>query len=152
MSKINKCYKLHINFDDINIGNAIDILCEVGDVVFFDKAIYIWLNDEFNREILSNIIREKINIYEYYCETIEYDDVINQNTFITSWFSEHYNNYLIAEQEKRGQDALRQMKINIDMANALLDQRIAQAKQQAQKTSVEEKNILLKEDGANERY
>lgn len=128
MANINKCYIIHLNLDDIpDLDVFIKKVVTIGSVAFCDEGIAIWLNDDNTKEDLIKCLK-KTKVKEFFCKSIEYDNINKEDdfNFLSSWFMENYNSYLIRETEKQNQQELERMYENIQMAQQLLDNKIKQ--------------------------
>ena len=137
MANINKCYIIHLNLDDVpNLDLFIQKIVSMGIITFCDDGVAIWLNDDVEKEDLTKCLK-KLKISEFFCKQMEYGDINKEDTFnfISSWFMENYNAYLMREEEKRNKQELIQMYENIQKAQQLLDDKIKQGQK-----SLEDKN------------
>lgn len=137
MANINKCYIIHLNLDDVpNLDLFIQKIVSIGTITFCDDGVAIWLNDDIEKGDLIKCLK-KLKISEFFCKQMEYGDINKEDAFnfISSWFMENYNAYLMREEEKRNKQELIQMYENIQKAQQLLDDKIKQGQK-----SLEDKN------------
>lgn len=128
MANINKCYIIHLNLDDIpDLDVFVRKVIAVGSITFCDVGVAVWLNDDKTKDDLVKCLK-KIKINEFFCKPIEYENINKEDNFnfLSSWFMENYNSYLIREEEKQNQQELEQMYENIQKAQQLLDNKIKQ--------------------------
>lgn len=135
---INKCFNIHLDLTDVlDLDVLINKIIGVGSIIMADNNIAVWLYDDKNKDDLIKSLK-KAKIKDYFCEKIEYETIGKDKNFnfISSWFMENYNAYLIREAERKNQDALNAMYENIQRAEGLLDNKIKQGQQ-----SLEDKKI-----------
>lgn len=128
MANINKCFSIHLDLSNItDFDVLINKMIDVGSITITDNSIVVWLYDDKNKDDLIKILK-KIKIKEYFCEQIEYETIGKEGNynFISSWFMENYNSYLIRQEEKQNQKALNVMYENIQKAEELLENKIKQ--------------------------
>lgn len=128
---INKCFNIHLDLADVlDLDVLINKIIEVGSITMADNNIVVWLYDDKNKDDLIKVLK-KAKIKDYFCEKIEYETIAKDKNFnfVSSWFMENYNAYLIRETEKKNQDALNAMYENIQKAEELLDNKIKQGQQ-----------------------
>ena len=137
MEKIEKCYKLCLDIDNIDINTLFDKLSNIAEVFLSDDVIYVWLGFDVNKSQLMRRIKAA-GITEFYCQPIEYSDIENRKDFLSLWYIEHFGDYQQRVLEKQKEDKLKEMLSNIKKAEELL--KVQQSTQQAEST-VEEKKI-----------
>ena len=128
---INKCFNIHLDLADVlDLDVLINKIIKVGSITMADNNIVVWLYDDKNKDDLIKALK-KAKIKDYFCEKIEYETIAKDKNFnfVSSWFMENYNAYLIREAEKKNQDALNAMYENIQRAEELLDNKIKQGQQ-----------------------
>lgn len=128
MANINKCYIIHLNLDDIpDLDVFVKKVVAVGSITFCDVGVAVWLNDEKTKDDLVKCLK-KTKVNEFFCKQVEYENINKEDNFnfLSSWFMENYNAYLIREEEKKNQQELEQMYNNIQKAQQLLDNKIKQ--------------------------
>ena len=119
-----KCYKVHT---DLSLAKSLNALIEkvvkIGNLVFDeDGNIAVWLNDDRDKKDLIRVLKNN-GITEYFCEPITYDSIGKDKAynFLSAWFMENYNAFIIREAENQNQQQLREMYSNIQKAQAELD-------------------------------
>lgn len=125
---INKCFNIHFDLASVsNLSTFIEKIIDVGSVTITDNSVVVWLNDDNTKEDLIKTLK-KCKIKEYFCESIEYETIGKDDNynFISAWFMENYNAYLIRLAELQNQDDLLDMYNNIQKANELLNHKIEQ--------------------------
>ena len=128
---INKCFNIHLDLADVlDLDVLINKIIEVGSITMADNNIVVWLYDDKNKDDLIKALK-KAKIKDYFFEKIEYETIAKDKNFnfVSSWFMENYNAYLIRGAEKKNQDALNAMYENIQRAEELLDNKIKQGQQ-----------------------
>ena len=103
MANINKCYIIHLILDDIpDLDVFIKKVVAVGSITFCDVGVAVWLNDEKTKDDLVKCLK-KTKVNEFFCKQVEYENIDKEDNFnfLSSWFMENYNAYLIREEEKK---------------------------------------------------
>ena len=142
MEEINKCFRIHLDLsliDDLDI--VLKSLIPLGNLTIADNSILIWLDDTKEKKDLIKQLK-KVSIRDFFCESIEYKNIGKEENYnyVSAWFLENYNNYMVKKIETARQEELKQMYENIDKAKALLKQ-----KQECLKDSDDKNN----NEGAN---
>ena len=125
-------FKIYLNKNNVNLGQLLTSLGEVGNVIFVNGELCIWLNAKKTKKAIINCLR-KNKVEEYFLKEINEENVNFERDFVFAWFREHLNEVAYAKLEQERQEELRVMKKNIDEANALLAERIAEYKKITQK-------------------
>ena len=133
MEKINKCYKVHLDFSAIvDLDRVLNNMLKIGSVTIFQNEIIIWLNDDKEKTNLIKCLK-KSEIKEFYCEPIEYENIGKDNSFnyISTWFLDKYREYSLRKLEKEKQANLKEMYDSIQKASNALDEKIKNKKEEA---------------------
>ena len=133
MEKINKCYKVHLDFSVItDLDKTLNNIVKIGNVTIFQDDIVVWLNDDKDKAALTKCLK-KSGIKEFYCELIEYENIGKDNNFnyLSSWFLSNYREYSLRKLEKEKQENLKEMYNNIQKATEALDRKIKNSKEEA---------------------
>jgi hypothetical protein len=111
-------------------------LQKIGDILFADNTFYIWLDENKNKSsILSTLKKAKVT--NFFVSEIR-EDMIDStnNSFVSIWMKEHFNELTVQQFEAERQEQIQEMLENIEKANQLLEER---------------KQNKIKEVGANGR-
>lgn len=133
MEKINKCYRVHLDFSVISdLDKILNNIVKIGNVTIFQDDIIVWLNDDKDKVALTKCLK-KSGIKEFYCELIEYENIGKDNNFnyLSSWFLSNYREYSLRKLEKEKQENLKEMYNNIQKATEALDRKIKNSKEEA---------------------
>lgn len=119
-----QCYKIHA---DLSKAKGFDILIEkvikIGNLVFDeDGCIAIWLNDDRDKKDLVRALKNG-GITEYFCEPITYESIGKDRSynFLSAWFMENYNAFVLRKFEAQNQSKLREMYDNVQRAQTEFD-------------------------------
>lgn len=126
------CYKIHMAMDDMaTIVRLINDLAKIGDCLFLDDSIAIWLEKDKNKKDILLVLK-KHGVQEFFCEMVNCKAIVDSNNYgiFYSWISEHYSSYIIAVEEDARQEELTEMYNNIMKAHAELDKKIAESKKE----------------------
>lgn len=129
-------YVIFLNFETEDIQMVYEGLQKIGDILFADNTFYIWLDKGKNKNnILSTL--KRANVTDFFVSEIR-EDMINSinNSFVSIWIREHFNELTIQQFEAERQEQIQEMLNNIEKANQLLEER---------------KQNKIKEVGANGR-
>lgn len=126
MAELDRCYRVHLDLSMCeDLAVLIDNVAKIGDLTFIGEKLIVWLNDNKDKKDLIRTLK-KAGIKEFFCESIDYSSIGKSENFdfLSSWFMDEYNSYLIRIAEKQNQEALEEMYNNIQRAQALLDNKI----------------------------
>lgn len=118
-----QCYKIALDLSVIkDLELFINKVSSIGDIMLVDDAIYVWLDEGNNEKELRQTLKRN-GVVEYFCKNVDRDHIDSDGVFnfFTSWFLEHYNNFIISEAEKQNQKLLREAYDNIERAKIALD-------------------------------
>lgn len=119
-----KCYKIHTNLSrvrDLNI--LVEKASKISNLMFDgDGNFAVWLNDDKDKKDLVRVLKN-VGITEYFCEPLTYESIGKDKSynFLSAWFMENYNAFLIREAETQNQSKLREMYENIQQAQEQLE-------------------------------
>lgn len=129
-------YVIFLNFETEDIQMVYEGLQKIGDILFADNTFYIWLDENKNKSsILSTLKKAKVT--NFFVSEIR-EDMIDStnNSFVSIWMKEHFNELTVQQFEAERQEQIQEMLDNIEKANQLLEER---------------KQNKIKEVGANGR-
>lgn len=129
-------YVIFLNFETEDIEMVYEGLQKIGDILFADNTFYIWLDENKNKSsILSTLKKAKVT--NFFVSEIR-EDMIDStnNSFVSIWMKEHFNELTVQQFEAERQEQIQEMLENIEKANQLLEER---------------KQNKIKEVGANGR-
>lgn len=120
-------FKIYLDVANCDLGNLIEKLRKIGDIIFVNNSLYIWLVDGKDKKSLSSLIKRQ-GVAEFFLQEITEDNVDKENGFAFAWAREHLNKKAIASFETKKQPELQQMLDNINKAREMLEERIEEAK------------------------
>lgn len=120
-------FKIYLDVANCDLGNLIEKLRKIGDIIFVNNSLYIWLIDGKDKKSLSSLIKRQ-GVSEFFLQEITEDNVDKENGFAFAWAKEHLNKKAVAAFEAKKQPELQQMLDNIKKAKELLEERIEEAK------------------------
>lgn len=120
-------FKIYLDVANCDLGNLIEKLRKIGDIIFVNNSLYIWLIDGKDKKSLSSLIKRQ-GVSEFFLQEITEDNVDKENGFAFAWAKEHLNKRAVAAFEAKKQPELQQMLDNIKKAKELLEERIEEAK------------------------
>ena len=113
-------FKIYLDVANCDLGNLIEKLRKIGDIIFVNNSLYIWLVDGKDKKSLSSLIKRQ-GVVEFFLQEITEDNVDKENGFAFAWAREH-------PFEAKKQPELQQMLDNINKAREMLEERIEEAK------------------------
>lgn len=120
-------FKIYLDVANCDLGNLIEKLRKIGDIIFVNNSLYIWLIDGKDKKSLSSLIKRQ-GVTEFFLQEITEDNVDKENGFAFAWAREHLNKKAVAAFEAKKQPELQQMLDNINKAREILEERIEEAK------------------------
>lgn len=120
-------FKIYLDVANCDLGNLIEKLRKIGDIIFVNNSLYIWLVDGKDKKSLSSLIKRQ-GVTEFFLQEITEDNVDKENGFAFAWAREHLNKKAVAAFEAKKQPELQQMLDNINKAREMLEERIEEAK------------------------
>ena len=120
-------FKIYLDVANCDLGNLIEKLRKIGDIIFVNNSLYIWLIDGKDKKSLSSLIKRQ-GVSEFFLQEITEDNVDKENGFAFAWAKEHLNKRAVAAFEAKKQPDRHQMLDNIKKAKELLEERIEEAK------------------------
>lgn len=120
-------FKIYLDVANCDLGNLIEKLRKIGDIIFVNNSLYIWLIDGKDKKSLSSLIKRQ-GVTEFFLQEITEDNVDKENGFAFAWAREHLNKKAVAAFEAKKQPELQQMLDNINKAREMLEERIEEAK------------------------
>ena len=120
-------FKIYLDVANCDLGNLIEKLRKIGDIIFVNNSLYIWLVDGKDKKSLSSLIKRQ-GVTEFFLQEITEDNVDKENGFAFAWAREHLNKKAVASFEAKKQPELQQMLDNINKAREMLEERIEEAK------------------------
>ena len=120
-------FKIYLDVANCDLGNLIEKLRKIGDIIFVNNSLYIWLVDGKDKKSLSSLIKRQ-GVTEFFLQEITEDNVDKENGFAFAWAREHLNKKVVAAFEAKKQPELQQMLDNINKAREMLEERIEEAK------------------------
>lgn len=120
-------FKIYLDVANCDLGNLIEKLRKIGDIIFVNNSLYIWLIDGKDKKSLSSLIKRQ-GVAEFFLQEITEDNVDKENGFAFAWAREHLNKKAVAAFEAKKQPELQQMLDNINKAREMLEERIEEAK------------------------
>lgn len=118
-------FKIFFNRDAVKVGALIEELSKVGDTVYKNGEILIWLDEGKSKSSLTRIFK-KLGLKDYFLREITEDTIESETGFTYAWGKEHLNKLAVKKFEEEHQKELVQMQENIQKANQLLRDRIAE--------------------------
>lgn len=124
MANIIKCYKVRADISQIkSLNTFVEKVIKIGNLVFDnDGNVAVWLNDDKDKKDLIRVLKSN-GITEYFCEPITYESIGKDRAynFLSAWFMENYNAFLVREAENRNQQQLCKMYNDVQRAQTELD-------------------------------
>lgn len=120
-------FKIYLDVANCDLGNLIEKLRKIGDIIFVNNSLYIWLVDGKDKKSLSSLIKRQ-GVTEFFLQEITEDNVDKENGFAFAWARERLNKKAVASFEAKKQPELQQMLDNINKAREMLEERIEEAK------------------------
>ena len=120
-------FKIYLDVANCDLGNLIEKLRKIGDIIFVNNSLYIWLIDGKDKKSLSSLIKRQ-GVTEFFLQEITEDNVDKENGFAFAWARERLNKKMVASFEAKKQPELQQMLDNINKAREMLEERIEEAK------------------------
>lgn len=120
-------FKIYLDVANCDLGNLIEKLRKIGDIIFVNNSLYIWLIDGKDKKSLSSLIKRQ-GVTEFFLQEITEDNVDKESGFAFAWAREHLNKKAVSVFEAKKQPELQQMLDNINKAREMLEERIEEAK------------------------
>lgn len=113
-------YAIYLNFEQEEVQQVYEGLQKIGDILFADNIFYIWLDENRNKNSILSILK-KAKITEYFISEFT-EDMIDStnNSFVSVWMREHFNELAIQQFEAEKEEQIKEMLVNIEQANQLL--------------------------------
>ena len=109
------------------MNTFIEELSKISNITFDGIAPVVFLQVGYTKKDLQKTLSEKI-ISEFFCEKIEPETCVDQNSAISVFFKENYERNLAEYINRAMEKTLYKIDDNIQKANARLDERIREAK------------------------
>ena len=123
-----ECYRIHLDISTININNLINELSKISNIIFDGVMPIAFLRYSYTKKDLTKMLSKKITP-EFYCEEIKPEQCQGQNSIVSVFFKEQYENAFAEYIEDAKQNTLERIKENIQKADELRKARIAEAKE-----------------------
>lgn len=120
-------FKIYLDVANCDLGNLIEKLRKIGDIIFVNNSLYIWLIDGKDKKSLSSLIKRQ-GVSEFFLQEITEDNVDKESGFAFAWAREHLNKKAVSAFEAKKQPELQQMLDNINKAKEMLEERIEEVK------------------------
>ena len=130
-----------------DLNAVLDSICKIGNLTIINDYVVVWLDDDKEKSHLHRCLK-KCGITEFYCESVEYDDINKNDSFdyLSTWFLDNYKTFSMRKIEKEKQKVLHEMYENVQRANALLDKVIASANSDRSETMASMTKVINKEE------
>lgn len=122
-----ECYRIHLDISTININNLINELSKISNIIFDGVMPVAFLRYGYTKKDLTKMLSKKITL-EFYCEEIKPEQCQGQNSIVSVFFKEQYENAFAQYIEDMKQNTLEKIEENIKKADELRKARIVEAK------------------------
>lgn len=120
-------FKIFLNKDSVDLGALLEGLGKIGNVIFVNGEICIWLQEGKTKKTISNFLK-KNGVSDFFLKEINEENINFERDFVFAWFREHLNAIAVAKFEQERQEELQKMMSNIQKANDLLTDKIEEYK------------------------
>lgn len=122
-----ECYRIYLDVSTINMNTFIEELSKISNITFDGTAPVAFLQVGYTKKDLQKMLSKKITS-EFFCEKIEPETCVDQNSAISVFFKENYERNFAEYINRAMKETLSKIDDNIQKANARLDERIREAK------------------------
>lgn len=120
-------FKIFFDVSKVNLGVLLEKLKKIGNIIYVNSDLYIWLYEGKDKKSLSSAIK-RAGVADFYLQEITEDNVNKETGFAFAWCREHLNEASVSSFESKHQEELQEMLDNIKKADQLLQEKIEQAK------------------------
>ena len=121
-------FKIFLDVSKADLGVLFEKLKRVGNMIFVNGDIYIWLYESKNKKSLSSVVKRS-GVTDFFLQEITDDNVSKESGFAYAWCREHLNESATKDFESKHQDDLREMLDNIKRTEGLLQDRLKEIQQ-----------------------
>ena len=116
-------FKIFLDVSKADLGVLFEKLKRIGNMIFVNGDIYVWLYEGKNKKSLSSLVK-RAGVADFFLQEITEDNVSKESGFAYAWCKEHLNEDSTKTFESKHQDDLREMLDNIKRAEGLLQERL----------------------------
>ena len=119
------CYKIFFDSHTANLTKLFSCLGKLGEFIFTNGIVYIWLNEGREKKNLSSAMR-RADIKDFYLQEINESNIDQEKDFPFVWIRERLNKKIVEDFENKHQEELGKMLDNIKRATEALNERISE--------------------------